>query len=510
MFDYACRCLLILSLLLATAPLHAQPTVAAKPNVVIIYADDIGYGDFGCYGGQIPTPNVDAMANNGLRFTNGYCPSATCTPSRFAMLTGAYAFRQKGTGIAKGDAAMIIKPGTVTMASLMKDTGYQTAVVGKWHLGLGAGGKDLNWNTDISPTPNDIGFDESFIMAATGDRVPTVYIHNRKVVNLDPADPIKVSYGKDNFPGELDGQKNRDQLVMDWSHGHNQAVINGIGRIGFMTGGKAALWKDEDMADDFTNQAVRFIEKNKQKPFLLYFALHDNHVPRVPHPRFVGRSGMGPRGDAVVQFDWCVGQIIKTLQDNGLSKNTLVIVTSDNGPVLDDGYKDQANERLGTHKPSGPLRAGKYSLFEGGTRVPFITYWPGTIKPGTSDALVSQVDFPASFAAMIGQSLPDQAAPDSFNILPALLGQSDSGREYIVQDAWGQAIRVGDWKYIPPKSNTRDELGPWKQVQFPKGALYNLADDPGEQKNLIDADPDRAKAMQARLEAVRSAEQTRP
>lgn len=505
---------------LAGAP-DASAEAKSKPNVVIIYADDIGYGDIGAYGGEIPTPNIDAMAKGGLKFTNGYCPSATCTPSRFAMLTGQYAFRQKGTGIARGDAAMIIKPGTVTMASIMQDAGYKTAVVGKWHLGLGAGGKALDWNKPIKPTPNDIGFDYSYIMAATGDRVPCVYIKNRKVVNLDPNDPIQVRYGNGgNFPGELDGKKDRDKLAMDWSHGHNAAVINGIGRIGYMTGGKAALWNDIDMADDFTKEAVGFIERSKDKPFFLFFALHDNHVPRVPHPRFVGKSGQGPRGDAVVQFDWCAGEIIKTLEKHGLDKNTLVILSSDNGPVLDDGYKDQANELLGTHKPGGPLRAGKYSMFEGGTRVPFITYWPGTIKPGTSEALMTQVDFPASFAAMAGQSLPESAAPDSYNTLDALLGKSDKGREYIVQHANGVALRMGDWKYIPDadggwqgrgKKGTRDKLGPWGWYTTPGGgALFNLASDPGEKTNVSGKHPDIRKQMQDKLQAILKAERTRP
>lgn len=522
MMQWISRCggRLLASLALCLCVLAVNAQDAAKPNVIIIYADDIGYGDLGCYGGEIPTPHVDALAAKGLRFTNGYCPSATCTPSRFAMLTGQYAFRQKGTGIARGDAAMIIKPGTTTLATILKDAGYTTAVVGKWHLGLGAGGKELDWNSDIKPTPNDIGFDYSFIMAATGDRVPCVYIKNRNVVNLDPNDPIRVNYGKDNFPGELDGKTNRDQLTMDWSHGHNMAVINGIGRIGYMTGGKAALWNDEDMADDFTREAVAFIERSKDKPFFLYFALHDNHVPRVPHPRFVGKSGQGPRGDAVVQFDWCIGEVVKTLEKHGLTQNTLIIVSSDNGPVLDDGYKDQANELLGTHKPAGPLRAGKYSMFEGGTRVPFITSWPGTIKPGVSDALVSQVDFPASFAALTAQVLPDNAAPDSYNIIDALLGKSKAGREYIVQDANGVALRVGNWKYIPNvdggwagqgRKGTRDKLGPWGWFVTPEGgALFNLAVDPGEQNNVAGEHPDVLKQMRDKLDQILKADRTRP
>ena len=475
-----------------------------RPNVVLILADDLGYGDLGCYGGLIPTPHSDALAASGIQFLNGYCPSATCTPSRYAMLTGEYAFRA-GARILPGDAPLIIAPGTPTLATLMKDAGYTTGVVGKWHLGLGTKDSPADWNGEIKPGPIDIGFDYQFIMAATGDRVPTVYVEQRRVVGLDPNDPIQVRYGGQNFPGELDGKENRDQLTMDWSHGHNNAVINGIGRIGYMTGGKAALWKDEDMADDFTNKAVEFINNNKAKPFFLYFALHDNHVPRVPHPRFVGKSGQGPRGDAVVQFDWSVGEIVKTLKELGLTENTIVILSSDNGPVLDDGYKDQANELLGDHQPAGPLRAGKYSLFEGGTRMPFIVSWPGTVEPGVSEALVSQVDFYASFAALTGQSLEATEAPDSTNTLDALLGKSATGRDHIVQHANGVALRVGDWKYIPP-GGTRDQLGPWSNAKFDEpGALFNLAEDPGETKNLADQHPERLREMRILHQRIREA-----
>ncbi|XAL99481.1 arylsulfatase [Phycisphaeraceae bacterium D3-23] len=489
-----------LALVLAAAA-AAQDT----PNVIIIYADDIGYGDFGCYGGTIPTPNVDALAEQGLRFTNGYCPSATCTPSRFAMLTGMYAFRQQGTGIARGDAAMVIAPGSPTVASLMQDAGYVTGVVGKWHLGLGSRQDPVDWNGEITPAPLDIGFDYQFIMAATGDRVPCVYIEGRHVVGLDPDDPIRVRYGGQNFPGEPDGRRDRDTLVMDWSHGHNAAVVNRVGRIGYMTGGAAALWDDEAMADDFTTKALDFIEDNQDAPFFLYFATHDNHVPRLPHPRFAGVSGQGPRGDSIVQFDWCVGQVMQKLETLGLTEDTLIILTSDNGPVLDDGYKDQANELLGDHTPSGPLRGGKYSLFEGGTRVPFIVSWPGTVEPGVSDALVSQVDFGASFAAMTGQTLEAVQCPDSADVLAALLGRSEIGRDHIIEHAGRIAIRIGHWKYIPP-GRTREGLGPWRRAELPEpGGLYNLAEDPGETTNLADEHPDRVRTMRERLEAIREA-----
>jgi arylsulfatase A-like enzyme len=481
-----------------------------QPNIVLIYADDIGYGDFSCYGATaVKTPNVDRLARQGIRFTSGYSSSATCTPSRYSMLTGEYAFRKRGTGILPGDAVLIIEPGRATLASILKKAGYTTAVVGKWHLGLGEGRDKLDWNGEIKPGPLEIGFDYSFIMAATGDRVPTVYVENHKVVGLDPSDPIRVSYDKP-FAGEPTGVSHRSELKMDWSHGHSNAVVNGIGRIGFMTGGKSALWVDEDMADVFTKKAISFIEQQKEKPFFLYFATHDNHVPRAPHPRFAGKTTMGPRGDAIVEFDWCVGEILKTLDRLKLTTNTLVILTSDNGPVIDDGYKDDAVEKLGSHKPAGPLRGGKYSMFEAGTRVPFIVRWPGRAKPGVSDALVSQVDLLASFAALNGQKLAASDAPDSFDTLSTLIGRSKRGRDHIVEHAGGLALRQGKWKYIEPgkgpkrNANTNTELGNDTNPQ-----LYDLSKDPGEQNNVASQHPDQVKAMESLLRRLRDSGRSR-
>ena len=338
---------------------------------------------------------------------------------------------------------------------MLRSAGYATGVVGKWHLGLGPkGGPD--WNGDITPSPNDIGFDYSFIMAATGDRVPTVYVENRRVVGLDPADPITVNYSAPVDDGAT-GKSNPELLKMAPSHGHDQTIVNGISRIGYMKGGKAALWKDEDMADDFTRRAVRFIEQQKARPFFLFFALHDPHVPRVPHPRFAGKTTMGPRGDVIVETDWSVGEILDTLDRLKLTDNTLVIFTSDNGPVVDDGYKDDAVARLGSHTPSGPFRGGKYSHFEGGTRVPFIVRWPGRVKPGTSDALISQVDFLRSFAAFVKKPLAAGDAPDSVDTMGALLGTTKVGRAELVEQAGGQALRVGQWKYIEASKRPEDE-----------------------------------------------------
>ena len=203
------------------------------------------------------------------------------------------------------------------------------------------------------------------------------------------------------------------------------------------------------MADTYVKKATEFIERNKREPFFLYFSTHDIHVPSMPHARFTGKSAMGPRSDVILELDWSVGEVLAVLEKNGLAKSTLVIFTSDNGPVVDDGYKDDAKEKLGDHKPAGPLRGGKYSIFEGGTRVPFIVRWPERVKPGVSDALISQVDFPATFAALTGQKFDAKTSTDSRNILPALLGDSREGRATLRQHSGGIAIRQGSWKFVP-------------------------------------------------------------
>jgi arylsulfatase A-like enzyme len=478
----------------------AQP----RPNIILIYADDLGYGDVSSYGAtRLNTPNIDRLAREGIRFTDAHAAAATCTPSRYALLTGQYAWRRPGTGVLPGNAALIIEPGRPTLPDVFRRAGYTTGVVGKWHLGLGpAGGPD--WNGEIRPGPLDIGFDSAFIMAATGDRVPTVYVENRRVVGLDPADPIAVSYGAPlgDWPT---GRGNPNLLKVHPSHGHDQTIVNGISRIGYMTGGKAALWKDEDMADAFTRTAVGFVEQHRAKPFFLFFALHDPHVPRVPHPRFVGATSMGARGDAIAQLDWSVGEILATLDRLKLSENTLVLFTSDNGAVVDDGYKDEAVTRLGDHRPSGPFRGGKYSNFEGGTRVPFIIRWPGRVKPAVSDALVSQADFMASFAGMLDQSIPDGQAGDSENVLPALLGTSKTGRSLLVEQAGSLSLRQGTWKYISPgkgakiNANTNTELGNDAAPQ-----LYDLSRDPGERTNLAADRKDKVEEMGAILQGIRN------
>ncbi len=474
-----------------------------KPNVILIYADDLGYGDLSCYGATaVRTPNIDRLAREGLRFTDAHTTSSTCTPSRYSMLTGEYAWRRRGTGVLPGNAPLIIEAGRVTMASVLQKAGYKTGVVGKWHLGLGD--TNLDWNAAIKPGPLELGFDYCFLMPATGDRVPCVYVENHRVIGLDPNDPLKVSFGE-YIGDEPTGKKNPELLRVHPSHGHDFSIVNGVSRIGYQSGGKAARWDDETMADVYVQRASAFIERNKSAPFLLYFSTHDIHVPRVPHARFAGKSSMGARGDVILQLDWCVGELLSSIERNGLTSNTLVVLTSDNGPVVDDGYKDVAKEKLGAHKPAGPWRGGKYSIFEGGTRVPFIVRWPGRVKPGVSEALISQVDFPATFAALSGQKFESKTAPDTQNVLDALLGDSPKGRSQLVEHAGGLALRLGDWKYIPQRPGVkRTQFTEIETGNNPAEQLYNLASDPGETRNLAAEQPDKVKELAALLESEKA------
>ncbi|GAB3665058.1 sulfatase-like hydrolase/transferase [Echinicola sediminis] len=479
--------------------------VASKPNIVVIYLDDLGYGDVSAYGAtEISTPNMDKIANGGVRFTNGYASSATCTPSRYALLTGMYPWRNKDAKILPGTAPLLIGTEQLTLPKMLKEQGYYTGIVGKWHLGLGNG--DVNWNEKISPSPNEVGFDYSHILAATQDRVPTVYIENGHVVNLDPNDPIEVDYSK-NFEGEPTGKENPELLTMKWHHGHNNSIVNGVPRIGFMKGGEAAKWSDVDMADHFLEKAQDYVKEHKNEPFFLYYALQQPHVPRTPHPRFEGATGMGPRGDVIAEADWCIGEFLKTLEEEGLMENTLIVFSSDNGPVLNDGYYDDAVEKLGDHTPAGPLRGGKYSLFEAGTRVPFMVYWKGKIQPKVSDALVCQVDLLSSLAELVGS---DQQGPDSEKLLDVFMGNSDQGREELVIEASTRtALRKGDWIMIPPyqgpkvAGNVNIELGNDENYQ-----LYNLKEDIGQQSNLAESKPEKLEEMVADYQKIRGAENT--
>ncbi len=468
------------------------------PNIVIIYADDLGFGDVSSYGStELLTPNIDRIANEGIRFTNGYATSPTCTPSRYSLLSGTYPFRTKRAKVLPGNAPLLFELGKQTLPSMLQEAGYQTGVVGKWHLGLGDA--NMNWNKKVAPGPLEIGFDYAYIMASTNDRVPSVYVENHKVVGLTDKDSIYVSYQK-NFEGEPTGRENPELLKVHPSHGHDMSIHNGISRIGYMKGGKSALFIDENMGDDFLKESIKYINKNKDNPFFLFYALHQPHVPRVPHPRFVGSSGQGPRGDVIVEADWAIGQFLDELDKLGLSENTIVVFSSDNGPVLDDGYKDDAVVKIGKHTPRGGLRGGKYSLFDAGTHVPFMVRWKGTIKPGVSDALVSQMDFTASFASLTGQT---NTTPDSENILDAFLGKSSTGRQGLILGQNGITIyRQGDWVLIPPHKGSK-MTNKWVNIETGRDTiyqLYNLKEDRAQQHNLALSYPDKLEALKLALE----------
>ncbi|MFN9850495.1 MAG: sulfatase family protein [Planctomycetota bacterium] len=470
-----------------------------KPNIIVIMADDLGYGDVSCNGSKtISTPNIDRLASEGIRFTSGYCSASTCTPTRYSLLTGTYAFREKGTGVAPPNAPAIIRPGTPTIASMLKQQDYATAVIGKWHLGLGDDAP--SWNGEFRPGPLDIGFDHCLLLPTTNDRVPQVFVEDRRVRNLDPADPLWVGNEKPS-PEHPTGITHRSELKMDWKVGHNGTIHNGISRIGFYTGGERARFRDEDLADEWVRASDRWIEAHQQEPFFLFFASHDIHVPRTPHERFVGKSGQGPRGDSILQFDWSVGHVLETLDRLGLAEKTLVVLCSDNGPVLDDGYQDQAVELLGSHQPSGPFRGGKYSVWEGGTRTPFIARWRGRIQPGTSDEVVCTIDLAATLAALTEADVPGHAFPDSVNVLGALLGEPGAkGRDHLVQqDNGGKklGLRAGKWKLVRlPREGNRPR---GSREEFTE-SLFDLDQDPAEQTDVAHQHPDQLDRLRKLLD----------
>jgi len=470
------------------------------PNIILFYVDDLGYADLSSYGAKgVSTPNVDALVAGGLKFTDAHSAAATCTPSRYSLLTGDYAFRNNAE-ILPGDAPLLIDTSKMTLPKMLGKAGYNTAVVGKWHLGLGNG--NVDWNTEVSPGPLELGFDYSFLLPATGDRVPTVYLENHHVVNLQKDDLLKVSYITD--LGQERATKENARYLSDKQH--SETIVNGVGRIGAMIGGESAHWIDEDFPMIFTEKATSYIERNQDSPFFLYFSFHDIHVPRLPNDQFKGKSEMGPRGDAIVQMDWVTGQIINKLKELGLEDNTLIIFTSDNGPVLNDGYEDSAVEMLGNHDPSGSFRGGKYSAFEAGTRVPTILYWPNEIKPGLSDALVSQVDLLVSLSTLVGVDLDDNTF-DSKDLLDAFLGRSEKGREFMVEESFTLALRKGNWKYIKPVPKEK-EYPAWlanKHIETGfvyEPQLYNLEMDVSERVNVANDYPELVKEMDVELASI--------
>ncbi len=514
----------LLAALVAGAALQAADT-PARPNIVFIVADDLGYGDVGAYGAtRIRTPNIDRLAAEGVRFTNGYAPSSTCTPTRYSMFTGEYAWRQssKRTGILPGDAPLSIEPGRLTLPEVLRRAGYITGAIGKWHLGLGDGRKAVDFNGPIAPGPREVGFDYCHIIPATVDRVPSVWIENDRVVGLDPLDPIRVNYNED-FGAEPTGLNRPDLLRQKADKQHSGTIINGISRIGYMAGGKAARFKDEELTSTVVRKSVRFIEAVGDKPFFLYVGLFEPHVPRVAEPPFVGTSPLGVRGEVIQQMDWAAGEVLNALKRRGLDRNTLVIFTSDNGPVLFDGYEDDAAAKNGDHLPAGGLQGWKYLVYEGGCRVPLIARWPDRLKPRVTGQMFSLVDLPATLGHLAGAQVSAEASPDSLDLSPVLLGETEENlRDHTVLHGIGDtlALRVGDWKYIPANArgpatgtggaNPSDARFTPNRITAP--LLFNLREDPSESHNVIAAHPDKAAEMERRLAEIkgRTARTTAP
>lgn len=506
-----------LSLLLGCGKvLAAQPAPVEKPNIIILLTDDLGYGDLSCYGAtRIHTPQVDRLAAEGLRFTQAFAPASTCTPSRYGLLTGTYAWRQKArkTTILDGDAPLAITPGSLTLPEMLRRAGYATGIVGKWHLGLGDGRVPVNFNQEIKPGPIEAGFDYSYIIPATVDRVPCVWIRNHRVVGLDPADPISVSYLK-NISEDPTGLEHPELLKQAADKQHSGTIVDGISRIGYMKGGHAARWKDEELAQTIVAQSTAFIEQHKARPFFLYVAMFEPHVPRTAEKPFAGTSQCGLRGDVIEQIDWETGEIMKTLDRLKLSDKTLVLFTSDNGPIFFDGYYDHSKEDANGHKPAGGLRGWKYLVYEGGTRVPLLVRWPGKVPKGICEQMFCLTDVLATCAALTGQHLPADAGVDSLNQLPVILGLTNGAvRDVEIEQgiSGSMAIRKGEWKYIPPNiGSAASGMGSGADPKDPRFAaafireplLFDLSKDPGESHNVAAEYPQKVAELAALLKKV--------
>jgi len=478
---------------------------AEKPNIVLFYVDDLGWGDLSSYGAtEVNTPNIDALAKNGIRFTDAHSSAATCSPSRYSLLTGEHAFR-KNIRILKGDAPLVISEVQKTLPKMLQTVGYRTGIVGKWHLGLGDGNTPVNWNEKVKPGPLEVGFDYSFLIPATGDRVPSVFLENHDVVNLEKSDPLFVNYQK-KIGQRPTGYEKPELLKQGADEQHNKSIINGVSRIGWMQGGESAEWHDETFNIVTSDKAKQFISESSKQPFFLLFSFHDIHVPRLPNEMFRGKTNMGARGDSIVQMDWTTGQVVEKLRELNLLDNTLVIFTSDNGAVLTDGYDDEALKRIGTHKQNGPYRGGKYSIYEAGTRIPFIVHYPNRVKPGVSNSLFSQIDLYASIAELLGVPLEETEAIDSQNQLSPLFDASKLARKTLVQETpHAKGLRENSWKYIRPtekdvawvKAKKNIDPGTSKAPQ-----LFDLDTDPSELHNLAAKYPDKVKLLEQKLQDI--------
>lgn len=463
---------------------------ASKPNVVVVLADDLGYGDTGCYGAtKIKTPNIDRLAQQGRRFTYAYTPGSVCSPTRYGLMAGRYCWREPRhhpTGVHAPGGPLLFDPDRLTLARLFQEHGYATGCVGKWHLGFGPGDNPrvrYDWSREeIKPGPLEVGFDCFYGMAANVGNQPRIYIENHRFVGRKPGD-----------------------------------VVTMLGRAEVKPWSPEAEYKEDHVAGDIARKAVEFIERSKDKPFFLYFATNIAHNSITPAAEFAGSSACGPYGDFVQELDHHVGLVLAALDKAGIADNTLVLFTSDNGGVVADNERlaAQWQARQAGHAVCGSLRGRKHSIYEGGFRVPFIVRWPGHVPPGTqSDTMFCLTDVLAACASLLGDKLPEGAGEDSFNALPAWKGQPNARvRESLVLDsAQGIfAIREGDWKLIV-RNDSLAAAGGKKTRQFAENEnqLFNLADDPAETKNLWNEKPDVVKRLSDSLATLQKAGRSRP
>ncbi|MCP4856806.1 MAG: arylsulfatase [Fuerstiella sp.] len=488
----------------------ANATFAAdRPNVVIIFADDLGYGDLSCYGAtHVNTPNIDRLAAQGRRFTDAHTASAVCTPSRYTLLTGRYPVRHGNLWSPVFlKRPFVMDPDRKTIADVAKDAGYDTAIIGKWHLGFGSK-TPTDWNAPLKPGPLEMGFDYYFGMPVVNSHPPFVYVENHAVVDLDPADPFV--YGK---PAET---KIFDEKM-------------GISDIG---GARQAhkTYDDNLVATTLKDKAVQWIHDHKSKPFFLYFPTTNIHHPFTPAPQFEGTSAAGPYGDFIHELDWVVGEVMQALDDVGVADNTLLIFTSDNGGMLNRG--GQEARRRG-HLANSTLLGFKFDAWEGGHRIPFIARWPGQIKSGSeSNSLISNVDLMATVATVLNQTLKADQGPDSFNMLPALTGQPNTRiRDHLLIAPVRKShltLRQGDWVYIGAQDaggfnqkkvgdhglggaaahpftghvNSDIENGRIKP-DAPKTQLYNLKEDPLQKINVVQRFPEIAARMRLAMDHIK-------
>ncbi len=502
-----------LGLLNANA-VYSQKPDNENPNVIIIYADDLGYGDLSCYGAtKVHTSNIDRLAEQGRMFYDAHSASAVSTPSRYCLLTGQYAFREEVFAPIFDEGSMLIDTNRLTIASLMKQSGYSTACIGKWHLGFGINKPD--WNGRLYPGPLEIGFDYFFGIPTVSSHPPFVYIENHQVVGLDPADPIV--YGVKAETKEFPEKFNIDR----------------------MGGAKAAhaLYDDEMVGTTLTEKAVKWIREKKNEPFFLYFATTNIHHPFTPNPRFKGTSKCGRYGDYIQELDWIVGEVMNVLKELNLEDNTLLIFTSDNGAMINQGGQDAWS--MG-HRLNGNLLGFKFDSWEGGHRIPFIVRWPGKIEAESkSSVLLSNIDMLATLAALTGYELKEGEGPDSYNMLSAFLTNSDRQiRDHLVLSPLNKsnmALRKGNWIYIDAQggggfSSTKPgdhSLGGPAALKFanelnsdvedgkikadaPKAQLYNLKKDLSESRNVIRENAKIAEKMKATLDMIKSGNGTRP